>query len=341
MIKLQKLYSAVFILFLNSSIVFAQNNDTSPYILGNGVQVASLPLYLGGYVSLQYKNKENSKSYSLDDIAFLGYGHVNKFSYMAEFEFHNLYLKTSTNGTSKVQHNTFLHVERLYADYTFNENYMVRFGKYNSPVGFWNLTPINVLRDTTSNPYSSLIIYPKFTTGLLGQYVNYQHNTVQIDVIGQYNANLDDDTYNNYSVDEHFGLGVTYTKNDLNLKFNVGSFKEGPLHVKSKRRYYALVSLLYEKEKYKVMGEFGTQKSKESLITKYAGYIQTTYLFAKKHAAIVRLESYNSVELSQKDNIAIVGYTYRPLYPIACKVEYQLHSVHTENQVLFSFSMMF
>ena len=253
----------------------------------------------------------------------------------------NLYLKSYVNKTSQVQHDTSLHVERLYGDYTFNENYMLRFGKYNSPIGFWNLTPINILRDTTSNPYSTLILFPKFTTGLLGKYLNYQYNIWQIDVMGQYNSDLDDDTYNNYNTDEHFGVGVTYIKNDLNLKFNVGTFRNLLPNAIPQHRYYALVSLLYEKEKYKIIGEFGSQRSKKSFVTQYAGYLQGSYSFAEQHSAIVRFESYKSIELSKKDNIAIFAYTYRPLYPIALKAEYQLHSVHNENQALFSFSMMF
>ena len=341
MLKLQKFHTILFLFFLSISSLVAKGNNDNSYVLGNGVQVASFPLYVGGYISLEYKNKERQKSYSLDDVAFLAYGSYNKFSYMTEIEFQNLYLKTYVNETSQVQHDTSLHVERLYGDYTFNENYMLRFGKYNSPIGFWNLTPINVLRDTTSNPHSTLILFPKFTTGLLGEYVNYQHNTWQIDVMGQYNSNFDDDTYNNYSIDEHFGLGVTYTKNDFNLKFNIGTFRNLVLNVMSKHRYYALVSMLYEKEKYKIMGEFGSQKSKKSFVTKYAGYLQGSYLLAKKHSAIVRFESYKSIELSKKDNIAIIAYTYRPLYPIAFKAEYQLHSLSEENQMLFSVSVLF
>lgn len=329
------------IFFLGTYSLLAQNQTNNSYVLGNGVQVASLPLYLGGYISLEYKNQEHKKSYSLDDVALLGYGSYAKFSYMAEFEFQDLYLKTSTNGSSKVEHDTSLHVERLYGDYTFNENYMLRLGKYNSPVGFWNLTPINVLRDTTSNPESTLLLFPKFTTGLLGKYVTYAHDTWQIDVMGQYNASLDNDTYNNYLIDEHFGLGVTYTKDDLNLKLNLGTFRNIPLHAIPEHRYYAVASMLYEKAKYKIMGEFGTQKLKKSFVTKYAGYLQGSYLFAPKHTAIMRFESYQSEDLKKKDSMAIVAYIYRPFYPIAFKAEYQLHSLHNENQALFSFSMMF
>ena len=341
MLKLQKFHTILFLFFLSISSLVAKGNNDNSYVLGNGVQVASLPLYLGGYISLQYKNKERQKSYSLDDVAFLAYGSYNKFSYMTEVEFQNLYLKSYVNKTSQVQHDTSLHVERLYGDYTFNENYMLRFGKYNSPIGFWNLTPINILRDTTSNPYSTLILFPKFTTGLLGKYLNYQYNIWQIDVMGQYNSDLDDDTYNNYNTDEHFGVGVTYIKNDLNLKFNVGTFRNLLPNAIPQHRYYALVSLLYEKEKYKIIGEFGSQRSKKSFVTQYAGYLQGSYSFAEQHSAIVRFESYKSIELSKKDNIAIIAYTYRPLYPIAFKAEYQIHSVHHENQALFSFSMMF
>ena len=42
----------------------------------------------------------------------------------------------------------------------------IRIGKLITPIGYWNLEPINVLRDTSSNPEYSNKIFPKLLTGI-------------------------------------------------------------------------------------------------------------------------------------------------------------------------------
>ncbi|MCK4974883.1 MAG: hypothetical protein KAR81_06490, partial [Sulfurimonas sp.] len=71
------------------------------YQLGKGVQVGSLPLYIGGYFSLDYKHMNSIDRYRIDDVAVLGYGNYKKFSYMLELEFKELYVETHQNGTKK------------------------------------------------------------------------------------------------------------------------------------------------------------------------------------------------------------------------------------------------
>ncbi|MCX6052630.1 MAG: hypothetical protein NTZ60_08980, partial [Campylobacterales bacterium] len=47
-------------------------NAEEEYQLGKGKQVASLPLYVGGYISADYSNMNNENRYRLDDIAVIG-----------------------------------------------------------------------------------------------------------------------------------------------------------------------------------------------------------------------------------------------------------------------------
>ncbi|UCN00405.1 hypothetical protein LCX93_00390 [Sulfurimonas sp. SWIR-19] len=333
----------IFLLFICFfTVLLAQDSQTkeNEYTLGEGVQVGTLPLYIGGYFSADYTKKSNTNRYRVDDIALLAYGNYNKFSYLAEMEYKEFYTYTDFNATHTIERNTRLHTERLYIDYTFNENFMLRGGKYNSPIGFWNLLPINVLRDTTSNPVSTSILFPKFSTGLYGSYSKYGDDELQIDVILQHNDDLDAN-YNNYKTDEHYGAGVSYTHNDLNVKLNIGMFDNVVSDTSSTHLYYAVASLQYDAEHYKITSEFGTQRNNKGFTTKYAGYLQGGYRFNEKHLGIVRLESYSQTDTNRQDNIAIVGYTYRPLYPVAFKAEYQFHSLHDENQFLFSWSVLF
>lgn len=310
------------------------------YELGKGVQAASLPLYLGGYFSLDYRHMDKQERYRLDDVALLGYGSYEKFSYMAEFEYKSFYVQTKTPQNDSIEKDTTLHTERLYVDYNYNDNYVLRVGKYNSPIGFWNLLPVNVLRQTTSSPVSTDIIFPKFTTGLGASYTSYGEGEFHFDFMIQNNEDLDN-KYNNYKIDEHYGVNVLYEKNELSLKINAGYFHRIETFNEPNTLYYYLLSAKYDREEFQVLAELGSQYSQERTTTPYAGYIQGLYRFTEQHIGSIRVESYENKILNNKDEMAIFAYTYRPIYPVAIKSEYQFHSLREENQFLFSLSVLF
>ncbi|MCX6075467.1 MAG: hypothetical protein NTW78_01120 [Campylobacterales bacterium] len=311
------------------------------YQLGEGIQVASLPFFVGGYVSSDYRNMNNENRYRLDDIAVIGYGSYDKFSYMAEVEYKGFYTETYKDDAKDVNKNNRLNTERIYLDYNYNESYMFRVGKYNSPIGFWNLLPVNVLRDTSSNPITSEIIFPKFTTGAGATYSSYNEAELKVNLMLQNNEDIDNN-YNNYKIDKHYGIGLLYGKDDYAIKINGGHFNRLDSSLATPDElYYFLLSGKYDRDKYQFQSEIGSQKSKREFTTNYAAYIQGLYRFTEQHIGILRFESYDDKLNNKKDDIAIVAHTYRPIYPVAIKSEYQFHSLHLENQFLFSLSVMF
>jgi len=310
------------------------------YRLGEGVQVGSLPFYVGGYFSLDYIKKEGETKYSIDDVAILGYGNYSKFSYMVELEYKEPYSYTDRGSQTYTEKDSHLYTERLYVDYNHDENFMFRAGKYNSNIGFWNLLPINVLRETTSSPKSTYIIFPKFTTGLDSSYTSYEDGGLKINATLQHNDSIDNDDYNNYEVDKHYGAGLSYEMNEYTFKINGGYFHTD-YNIKKEDLYYLLLSAKYEADNYQILTEFGSQKSQEEYTTKYAGYIQGVYRFTQSHIGVLRAESYDNKRDNISEEIMVVGYTYRPLYPIALKSEYQFHSKEDDNKLLFSLSVLF
>ncbi len=327
-------------LFLLSNLFADEFIEDKSYHLGEGVQVASLPLYVGGYISADYRGVDGNNSYRLNDLALLSYGNYSKFSYLAEIEYKNFYLHNENAGKITVSKDRKIHTERLYLNYTLNENYSVKVGKYSTPAGFWNLLPINVLRETTSIPQSTIILFPNFTTGVLFSYKRYKEATFYFDVILQNNADLDP-TYNNYRMDENYGIGLGYEKENLSLKLNFGFFDGLFANNRSQNLYYYMASLKYATEKIEILGELGSQKSAHIYTTKYAGYLQGLYHFTQKHGGVLRLESYDDKKLGVQDDLAIFGYSYRPLYPISLKAEYQFHKIHKNNQIMCSLSVLF
>jgi len=330
----------LYTLLFFTSLIQADRNE---YNLGEGYKVASLPLYIGGYFSTDFQHipERNLNRFRLDDIALLGYGSMNKFSYMAEFEFKQFYIN-EWGGYSKHSLNKHLNTERLYVAYDYNENVALRLGKFNSPIGYWNMIPINVLRDTTSNPNINLSIYPKYTTGLDASLSSYTDSQVKLDIIIQNNKDIDDN-YNNIKIDKHYAMGLEYTQDDVSFKFNAGYFHTKQALAFSSNIYYTLASFKYTNELLKFMGEIGTQFTKDRSLVPYDAYMQVAYQFAQEHVGILRYESYDnrSLHFTQKDNIMVMAYTYRPIYPIALKAEYQFHEYDKQDKFLCSFSVMF
>ena len=327
----------VYLLIFSIFVLPLQAQDK--YILGEGYQPGAFPLYIGGYFSLDYKQIDEEKRFSVDDISFLSYGGNNTLSYLAELEFKELYVQTYNGDVKTTQRDHNLYIERLYIDYTLNDNYSLRAGKFNSAIGFWNLMPINVLRATTSSPEVTEVIFPKFTSGLDLSYSSFDENEIRVDLILQNNAPIDDE-YNNYNIDQHYALGFSYEKDDYTLKLNGGYFSKRENHPHIDSFAYALISAKLEKENYQLLAEMGRQESKDSH-SNYATYVQGLYRFTAQHIGIIRLESYKDELENRDDTMAIFGYTYRPLYPVALKTEYQQHRNNSENQLIFSFSVLF
>ncbi len=321
-----------------------EEEELYTYTLGKGFQVGDLPIYVGGYFSLNYKHHNELNEYKLDDIALLSYGYFEQFSYMLELEFKDFYTVGDNDGNITTTLHDKLYFERAFVDYTFNDNYMIRVGRFNNLIGFWNMIPINVLRETTSSPVSTEIVFPRFSTGIYGAYTSFLNGELKIDVVAQNNKAISDD-YNNYHVDEHYALGISYEQDRWTWKLNGGMFKkdqstgdgdDGCYYM------YMLASGRYEDETVQIMAELGSQRESGAYTTKYAGYLQGVYRFTPEHIGVVRLEGYESSSLDYGQNEKmIVGYTYRPLYPIAIKGEYQINSKSDLNQFLFSFSVLF
>ncbi len=310
------------------------------YKLGEGMQVQELPLYLGGYISLDYKSSQTEDRYRINDLALLAYGNHNKFSYVAELEAKEFYTKRYRTEADNSTYNGKLYVERVYINYTFNENYQLQIGKYNSPVGLWNLYPINVFRETTSSPASTFIIYPKYTTGLLASYQSFGDGELSIDLMLQHNEDVDHE-YNNYEIDKHYGFGVSYQIDDYSVKLNGGHFHKVNLGTLEDELYYVLVSAKYETDTYQVLSELGKQRSNDKVTTNYAGYIQGLYRLTQKYSGVVRVEAIDDRVNKINEELIIFGVTYRPLYPVAIKGEYRFHSQNKLNQSLISLSVLF
>lgn len=298
-------------------------------------------LNIGGYFSSQLEVKGSQKLLTApDDVAVMAYGEINPMlSYLAEYEAVGFYSKNLSNGDES--RNKKFHAERLYGDLWLSDAYNVRFGKQITPIGYWNTEPINVLRNTSSNPLYAMLSFPKFFTGIdINGYIPGLEAT-HYHLFGQNNSDLDKE-YINIPNTHFFGLSVE--KEISNDWSSGGSVGEYIVLNGAQRTRFVQANVKCDDATWQVMAEGLVARSEyANSVEDYAlsGYVQGMYRYNPQHGFVGRIEHFNNHHTQYEDNIAILGYSYRPLYPVSLKGEYQWHSQNDENRALFSFSVLF
>lgn len=324
---------------LGLALLAAATLQAEPYTLGSGFQVGEM-LNVGGYISSQFEVQGGKKSIiAPDDVAIIGYGDINPMlSYLAEYEAAAVYYKNFSNGDENT--NKRFHVERLYGDLWLSDAYNVRFGKQITPVGYWNKEPINVLRDSTSNPLYSTLLFPKFLTGIDINGLIPGMEATHYHLFGQNNRDFDQE-YINIKNTHFFGFSV---EKEFSDDWNGGgSIGEYITVLGDQKTRYVQVNAKYDDSIWQVITEGLVAKSDytNTVDSAFSGYVQGMYRYTLQHAFISRVEYFKDNHTQYEDSIGILGYSYRPLFPVSLKGEYQWHSQHDENRALFSFSVLF
>ncbi|MCW8838334.1 MAG: hypothetical protein OQK11_06500 [Thiovulaceae bacterium] len=309
------------------------------YEIGRGYKLHDA-LHLGGYFSTDYSNTKEKSLFRLDDVALLAYGNLNnELSYLIEMEAAPFY--TYEYKTEKETKDTYFHKERLYLDYKYSESINLRIGKQITPIGYWNLEPINVLRETSSNPILSSEMFPKFLSGIdIYGYIP-SFDSISYHMFGQKNKDLDEE-YINIKNKHFFGLSI---ENESNFDFLYGGSIGEFISEDNKRSRYLSFNLKHD------VGLLNTQA--EAVISnihdnntnksdyKIATYIQPIYRINSQNSIVARYEYFKDNALNIKRNLGLLGYSYRPVYSVSFKGEYQIHSNSNLNKFIISFSVLF
>lgn len=310
------------------------------YQLGHGLKLND-KLNIGGYFSLDYEKGNTKRQFRLDDVAVMAYGNLYpRLSYLVELEAAPFYTKNYTTDTT-VKDTTF-HYERMYLNYSFSDEFNIRIGKQITPIGYWNLEPINVLRDTSSNPLYSNQMFPKLLTGIdLYGYLD-EDQSFKYHLFMQKNNDLDED-YINIHNEQFFGLSLEYEASDeFGFGGSVGEFviQEQHQHVN-----YMQLDAKYDNYPFKLQTEVAynaiDNKTLDRKSYKFSGYTQGIYNFNMQHAAIGRYEYFDDNEAGLMHHIGVFGYSYRPIYSVSVKSEYQWNSDSDLSKFIVSFSVLF
>ncbi len=326
----------ILLLLLFSSVIRAQE-----YQLGHGYKINNA-LNIGAYFSADYaKGKEVDKA-RLDDVAILVYGNfLSNFSYLVEMEASPFYTNDYKNNSSQT-HSEF-HYERMYVNYSHSELINIRLGKLITPIGYWNLEPINVLRDTSSNPLYSYKMFPKFITGANSNGYMNEDGSLKYHLFLQATDDIDKD-YINIRNDFFIGGALDYEVSyEIDLGASLGYYET----YENKDVSLLQVNAKYDNYPYLVQTEWAYTHIQNNTISaseyQFGGYFQGMYNINPKHAIVSRYEYFKDEQsnINSKNNILILGYSYRPIYALSIKGEYQFNSDSRLNQTLISFSVLF
>lgn len=327
-----------YIILILFSLAILHASEKTEYQIGKGYSFDKM-LTVGGYFSSEYANGESERSFKVDDVAVMAYGELTpQLNYMVEFEAVSFYTYDFKTDTDKS--NTVFHAERVYLDYRFSDNLDVRVGKQITPIGYWNLQPINVLRDTTSNPLYSRYLFPKFLTGVaLSGFVGNSFDTTY-QIFAQETQDLDK-SYINISTDHFVGATIEH---ELTMQSSIGGGIGQFTTLQNDTFNFAVINGKYTGEPFEVSAEYMFRKNSSKSVKNdksMGGYVQLLYPVSEQHALVSRYEYFDDNDVIGKDQIFLFGYSYRPIYPISFKAEYQWHEQSSQNKFLASFSVLF
>ena len=305
-----------------------------PYTLGHGYKLGDTPLYLGGYSSLTYDLNHRESEVAFDNVALLLYGSLNAFTFLSEGEASDIVLQKEGKGDIDLSHKSF-HLERLFINTMLGDNSSITVGKFNTDMGFWNQTPINILQDTTTPPHAMLELFPTLSSGIGIHHA--LNDTLSLSLSLQHNKDLEG-IDNNILVNTHYSLWLKGHEETYSWGLGGGYFEEVTRRFSST---YATIGFEKEYQFWHLLGEFYTRDAKQGVDIPYDVYIQGTYHLSAKQVLVLRTESYNKSTIDTHNNTVLFGYTYRPYPSMALKGEYEKHRIDERSHGVFSFSVLF
>ncbi len=328
------IYLFLFFIFLYTSS-FASDFR---YTFGRGLFIDNR-IWLGGYISASYWNKEGDYRFSFDDIAFLSRFFMGNLSLFSELEAKNIY--TLSHSHKNRYWNFKFEIERLFLEYKKNEYINLKIGRFLTPLGIWNKIHIDALKWTASDPLVSTSFFPMFTTGI--ELSGFIKNGIKYELFIQKNESINS-SYNNLQTEDMIGFQLEKIKN-LSSRYgiNVGRFDEKVsnerytfvgLYGKTKiKGIYISSEFFYAHEKFK-----GEKKHKE--YGKITYYFQGVYRLFSKNYLVFRKDGLYDSSDDKRIDIWTFCWNFRPRFNISFKAEYQIFE--KENDIYrFSFSLLF
>lgn len=299
----------------------AETDGTTGYQLGRGYALGQTGIRLGGYASIKAgAPRSGSWDFSVNDLSLLtswedDSGHWRFFS---ETEVGDLLSAGEHQGLGA--QDAHFELERAYIDRLFDDSFSLRFGKFLTPVGRWNLLHANPLVWTTTRPVATEQLFSKHANGLMAHgglpvdgrrldYALYADLTQSLDPYRLENP------FENalgghllYAVTDHLNLGLSYVNYELNAT--------------PKGRYH-LVGLegVWSWRQFEVSSEWVYRTGGGCGLAQ--GFVQGVAPLGAHWYAVGRYEMFQQ-ERKPTAQLGVFGLAFRPLPPLVWKVEYRL-----------------
>lgn len=150
-----------------TGLTFWEKSPIGPisYQRGRGVVFGNTGLNVGGFTTAEFDRTEgDSPNIDLDSANLLMlYQPVDVFRVFSEIEIGNLF---SHEIGGKTESDPTFTIERLYGELSLGDRLSIRFGKFQTPIGRWNLVPAEPFVWTASDPVMLDAAFDDHQTGL-------------------------------------------------------------------------------------------------------------------------------------------------------------------------------
>src|SRR5262249_55476491 len=135
------------------------------YVAGRGLHLGSTGLTVGGFTTVELNRDAGGPAFlDLDGVNFLVlWEPVDFFTAFAELEVGDLFSLNLDDG--HVASDVSFQAERLYGDLSWNDALNGRLGKFQTPVGIWNLVPAEPFTWTATDPVLVETAFDEHQTG--------------------------------------------------------------------------------------------------------------------------------------------------------------------------------
>ena len=323
---------------LAAALALAETPSWHPdrYTLGQGLQFPQQDLTVGGYATLKYSNLDaQAWQFSVNTLSlFLSKTLTKRWQLFSEIEVGDALRYSRDNFTTS---DAEFDLERLYADYHLRRGISIRFGKFLTPVGRWNLIHADPLVWTTDRPLSTSAPFARHATGamLYGDltlgansldYMLYADDSELLDPAQQNELAFEDDTsglspHNAFKHAAGARLSYSLLNDALQLGASYVRFKMSDLL--DKQELIGADALLTVKG-LEFSGEWFYRNSLGSAEPdEHGGFVQAVLPLVQRFYLVGRREKYHAATLPPTATINVIGVTYRPHPAVSIKLEYR------------------
>jgi hypothetical protein len=295
---------------------------------------------LGGYTTARVQqNRHGRAEAALDEVSFiLRWDSQQRVKLFAEIELEQP--MHWAEGSAFKTTDSYVDIERLYGDYVFNDQLVVRGGRFLTPIGRWNQLHASPLVWTTSRPVATSQLFPMALNGLMLHGVKPFNDagleySVFAETLKDQREDLHEIKFRNTR-----GARAMYTGlADIGMTYMEFDEKEF-IH-----RDYRMLSADFFKvyQGWEFSGEAFFRKDKQTHESSGGGYLQAVAPLGYQWFAVGRLETFNASGAETVER-GVLGLTWRFKQNQLFKIEYaggHQENPHMPSGVLTSIAILF